>query len=251
MSKIGPAEKRVRIGLTLAPDVAIILNKYGRSDTDLYRCSCGEWHRPNRIPCGQTEPLRPTRTQIIEEAVREWRERRLPTAAQLLGSDPDFTGELSTKEYIDQIRGRESDPEAEQQAEPTAVREWECSADRSYVLGAAEPSYTPTPLTAKELQESVSAGVEAAVLRQATGEIDAAQKRIERVSGAKVLSAIAGTEDVRANGLSLRDIVSAGIAQNLSTTLRRASECPHPAGKRTAGTEWRCTGCGFQQKVAK
>lgn len=30
----------------------------------------------------------------------------LPTVQQLTGSDPDFTGDMSTQEYIDEIRGR-------------------------------------------------------------------------------------------------------------------------------------------------
>lgn len=57
MSKIDPAEKRVRIGLTLAPDVAKILSEYGRSDAT-------DWD------------VRPTRTRIIETAVREWATRQ-------------------------------------------------------------------------------------------------------------------------------------------------------------------------------
>ena len=33
------------------------------------------------------------------------RDAALPTTAQLCGSDPDFTGDLTTEEYIREIRG--------------------------------------------------------------------------------------------------------------------------------------------------
>jgi hypothetical protein len=34
--------------------------------------------------------------------------KKLPTAADLFGSDPDFTGDETTDEYIGRIRGRAS-----------------------------------------------------------------------------------------------------------------------------------------------
>ena len=34
-------------------------------------------------------------------------EKDLPTIDQFIGSDPDFTGGMSTKEYIDHMRGTE------------------------------------------------------------------------------------------------------------------------------------------------
>jgi len=39
--------------------------------------------------------------------VREGRpDSELPTTAELSGSDPDFTGDMTTQEYMDKIRGR-------------------------------------------------------------------------------------------------------------------------------------------------
>lgn len=37
---------------------------------------------------------------------RAAKDATLPTIAELSGSDPNFTGGLSTKEYMDEIRGR-------------------------------------------------------------------------------------------------------------------------------------------------
>lgn len=86
--------KRVRIGLTLAPDVADILNKHGRSDD-----------KPGDD--------RPTRTQIIEEAVRAWaEEKELPTLSEMRGafSDVKLPGGMNSAEYVDALY---ADPDAE------------------------------------------------------------------------------------------------------------------------------------------
>jgi hypothetical protein len=49
------------------------------------------------------EPVR-----IEVESLRRFQpEQQLPTAAELFGADPDFTGEMSTDEYIRQIRAAE------------------------------------------------------------------------------------------------------------------------------------------------
>ena len=39
------------------------------------------------------------------EALLGGKEKHLPTTRELGGSDPDFTGDMSTKEFIDEIRG--------------------------------------------------------------------------------------------------------------------------------------------------
>lgn len=73
--------KRERIGLSLAPDVMDILNKCGQSlmlKRGATALQLKEW----------CEDKRPTRTEIIEQAVREWRQARLPKVADLPGSDP-------------------------------------------------------------------------------------------------------------------------------------------------------------------
>lgn len=96
-----------RIGLSLDTDVLAILNKYGRCEfkegvSHAADCeTCGELYSHERH-----SRKRPTRTEITEEAIREWQQRRLPKAADILGSDPDFTGAESTDEYIARIRGR-------------------------------------------------------------------------------------------------------------------------------------------------
>lgn len=124
--------KRERIGLSLAPDVIDILNQRGRGkETACFSCRGtrtkigGDAHGTAVIVCpmcngsGIQDDKRPTRTEIIEEAVREWRQARLPKAADLLGSDPDFTGDESTDEYIDRIRGRSTVPSDSQAPERT------------------------------------------------------------------------------------------------------------------------------------
>lgn len=64
--------KRVRIGLTLAPDVAEILEQRGQSlalGRGATALQLKEW----------CEDKRPTRTEIIERAVREWANREQQT----------------------------------------------------------------------------------------------------------------------------------------------------------------------------
>lgn len=100
--------KRERIGLSLASDVADILWKHGRDSkaTSCFKCGMRPVdHIGEEGHLFATDP-RPTRTEIIEEAVREWRQARLPKATDLLGSDPEFTGSESTDEYINRTRGR-------------------------------------------------------------------------------------------------------------------------------------------------
>lgn len=77
-----------------------------------YRCSrCGhEWvpmrnaTRPPRVCPSCKSPYydRPRRGATPPTASEP---RTLPTTAELAGSDPDYTGELSTAEYLAQARG--------------------------------------------------------------------------------------------------------------------------------------------------
>ena len=46
-----------------------------------------------------------------EREVADW-EKRLPTISEMSGSDPEFTGSLTTPEYIDAVRGGEPQPGA-------------------------------------------------------------------------------------------------------------------------------------------
>lgn len=67
----GPAEKRVRIGLTLAPDVAKTLSEYGRCEFLISLTSdvnCAVCDQP--FPHERHSKKRPTRTEIIERGVR-------------------------------------------------------------------------------------------------------------------------------------------------------------------------------------
>ncbi len=48
---------------------------------------------------------------LAENPPEEWccklcLKKSLPTIEEITGSDPDFTGELSTKQYLDEVRGK-------------------------------------------------------------------------------------------------------------------------------------------------
>ncbi len=67
-----------------------------------------------------------------------------PTASDLLGSDPDFTGDESTDEYMRRIRGREPATVAEGEPDPRAVREAAVTAMQFHRY--EEILSTPTPI---------------------------------------------------------------------------------------------------------
>ena len=91
--------KRVRIGLTLAPDVAKLLNELGRGkERACFSCRGsgrkvgGDEHTSMVVPCsmcdgsGTAPDPRPTRTEIIETAVREWAARQRERSSGSAGS---------------------------------------------------------------------------------------------------------------------------------------------------------------------
>lgn len=59
------------------------------------RCSSPYWDVERGQKRGPKRPTTPTSSEP----------RTLPTTAELAGSDPDYTGELSTAEYLAQARG--------------------------------------------------------------------------------------------------------------------------------------------------
>jgi len=55
----------------------------------------------DRLPDSETDRA----AQFLEELAAQQTTNDLPTAAELMGSIPDLTGELSTAEYLRLVRG--------------------------------------------------------------------------------------------------------------------------------------------------
>ena len=157
-----PSEKRVRIGMSLAPDVAEILAEHGRCSLPALKDPAGNicvtCDRPltdrHHVP-NIDGVMMPTRTEIIEEAVREWRQRR--AARNLIRREVEET----LRDLPGKQRGETGDPDMDM---PLNTISPEAKAQREVVKSAKRGRKA-------KLQESVSEALPPKSMGQAMREL--------------------------------------------------------------------------------
>jgi hypothetical protein len=224
-----------RIGLSLDEDVLVILNKCGRGKERACFSCHGQGSKVGGTAqlvtsvvcpmCGGTgiqSDSRPTRTEIIQTAIREWYARQ---CAQSNGGAVEQTDIQAQRqeayEFGVDLKRRLTD-------KPTDIQT------------DSKPVSKPKRVKGETVQKRCHCGHLAAMHLNSKGPCSFAGSPSQNSRSCQCKHFSLPSETVK-EALPQR----AGH-DDLANEQKRLAECIHPSGNRTAGKNWRCTACGFQ-----